>query len=69
MHPLDPSERDCLAHIARGDATERVCTEAVLRRLIALGLIESSPTLCLPLEMPSHSLRLTPAGRAALHPD
>jgi hypothetical protein len=69
MYPLEPSERDCLTCIARGDACGRVCPEAVLRRLIALGLIESSPTRCLPLEMPSHALRLTPAGRAALDPD
>jgi hypothetical protein len=69
MQPLDPSERDCLTRIARGDASGRVCTEAVLLRLIALGLIESSPTRCLPLEMPSYTLRLTPAGRAALDPD
>lgn len=69
MPPLSPSERDCLAGIARGEAPNRTCTEQVLRRLLALGLIESSPTCCLPLAMPTHSLRLTPSGRAALDPD
>jgi hypothetical protein len=69
MPPLNPSERDCLAGIARGEASSRTCPEGVLRRLLALGLIEASPTCCLPLEMPAHSLCLTPAGRAALDPD
>jgi hypothetical protein len=69
MHPLDPSERDCLTRIARGDASGRVCSEPILRRLIALGLIESNPIRCLPLEMPAHSLRLTPAGHTALAPE
>jgi hypothetical protein len=69
MPHLDPSERDCLTRIARGDASDRICSAAILRRLLALGLIESSPTRCLPLEMPAHTLSLTPAGRAALDPD
>ena len=69
MAPLNPSERDCLTGIARGEASSRTCTEGMLRRLFALGLIEARPTCCLPLEMPAHSVRLTPAGRAALDPD
>jgi len=69
MAPLNPSERACLIGIARGEASSRTCTEGMLRRLFALGLIEASPTCCLPLEMPTRSLRLTPAGRAALEPD
>jgi hypothetical protein len=69
MPHLDPSELNCLTHIAHGETpTARACTEVVLGRLLALGLIESNPTCCLPLEMPTHGLRLTPAGRAALEP-
>jgi hypothetical protein len=69
MTPLNPSERDCLICIARGEVSSRTCTEKLLRRLVALGLIETAQTCSLPLEMPARSLRLTPAGRAALDQD
>jgi hypothetical protein len=69
MPNLDPTERECLRRIARGNTdTGVVCTDQVLRRLAELGLIEQVPTLALPLEMPRSAVRLTTAGHAALAP-
>jgi hypothetical protein len=70
MSRLHRTELDCLHRIARGDNDGGgPCTDAVLRHLADLGLVERVPTQCLPLEMPRTALRLTPAGRAALEPD
>jgi len=69
MSRLHRNALDCLRRIARGDTDGGgPCTDEILQHLADLGLVENVPTQCLPLEMPRTTLRLTPAGHAALEP-
>ncbi|MCG6863414.1 MAG: hypothetical protein LJE70_19440 [Chromatiaceae bacterium] len=67
MSHLSPRERECLARI-EGRESERLrsCDDMILRRLLALRLIEESVNVMVPLPLFRRSLHLTVAGRAAL---
>ena len=67
MSHLTQCERDCLARIA-GMQSQRLgnCDDGILRRLLALGLIEESVKVMVPLPLFQRSYDLTVAGRAVL---
>lgn len=67
MMLLEPLELECLAWIA-GVPGERPWSgeDAVIRRLLALGLVEETVQVDVMLPALRRSLRVTAAGRAAL---
>jgi len=67
MSHLTPRERDCLARIG-GMQSQSLgrCDDDILRRLLALGFIEESVKVMVPLPLFQRSYDLTVAGRAVL---
>lgn len=66
-HSLNESERRCLAALAAGARPAGgECSEDMLRRLIAGGLVEEVPLMHLPLPMIRVGYRITVSGEAAL---
>lgn len=67
MAEISEAEQKCLKMIAKVQTTaSRPCSEHILQRLIAKGLVEKGPQIWLPLEMMHTTFRLTSKGRALL---
>ncbi len=63
MPYLDQYEMDCLRRIsAQPSGSVAACSEAIIQRLLSLGLIEKRTTTSLPLEMSSFTYCITPSG-------
>ena len=67
MSGINDQELDCLRKIAHNPADlTPPCASPILEHLLALGFIEQSPGICLPLEMTRVTYHITVAGQTIL---
>lgn len=68
MTDINEKELCCLRRLAQQPSKEiSPCDNKVIKRLLAMHLIEEVPAIRLPLEMASSQYRVTHAGLSILH--